>query len=248
MSYGRSKYDERTKLLGLKSDYKADTLALQAKAGYVLGSFAPEAGLRYMNVAEKAYTDFLGARVSGRTTQTWTAIAGLNAGKDFRFEKGTVSGRVSAAMTYDLTQGGANRTVSLVNGTSYIARGESMPRFGFEIGAGASYKLNEKTEIGLSYDGKYQNKYKFTTCRKYKGLEADAVVLIDVDKETFTGDNALIYYVGASRARLRLDVMVILSDEECRDILTNRLRYSGKIKKAKRDFASALNAVGSLRD
>lgn len=113
--------------------------------------------------------------------------------------------------------------------------------------------LTTKTEntsvlSGLSYNGKYQNKYKFTTCRKFKGLEADAVVLIDVDKETFTGDNTLIYYVGASRARLRLDVMVILSDEECRDILTNRLRYSGKIKKAKRDFASALNAVGSLRD
>ena len=88
--------------------------------------------------------------------------------------------------------------------------------------------LTTKTEStsvlsGLSYDGKYQNKYKFTTCRKYKGLEADAVVLIDVDKETFTGDNALIYYVGTSRARSRLDVMTILSDEECRDILTTRL-------------------------
>ena len=88
--------------------------------------------------------------------------------------------------------------------------------------------LTTKTEStsvlsGLSYDGKYQNKYKFTTCRKFKGLEADAVVLIDVDKETFTGDNALIYYVGTSRARLRLDLMTILSDEECRDILTTRL-------------------------
>ncbi len=159
LSYGRSKYDERTRMLGLKSDYKADTLALQAKAGYALEFFTPEAGLRYMNVAEKAYTDFLGARVSGRTTQTWTVVAGANAAKDFVFEKGTVSGRVSAALTYDLTQGGANRTVSLVNGTSYIVRGENMPRFGFEIGAGASYKLNEKTEIGVSYEGKFKKRY-----------------------------------------------------------------------------------------
>lgn len=159
LSYGRSKYDERTRMLGLKSDYKADTLALQAKAGYALEFFTPEAGLRYMNVAEKAYTDFLGARVSGRTTQTWTVVAGANAAKDFVFEKGTVSGRVSAALTYDLTQGGANRTVSLVNGTSYIVRGENLPRFGFEFGAGVSYKLNDKTEIGLSYDGKFKKRY-----------------------------------------------------------------------------------------
>ena len=159
LSYGRSKYDERTRMLGLKSDYKADTLALQAKAGYALEFFTPEAGLRYMNVAEKAYTDFLGARVSGRTTQTWTVVAGANAAKDFVFDKGTVSGRVSAAMTYDLTQGGANRTVSLVNGTGYIVRGENLPRFGFEFGAGASYKLNDKTEIGLSYDGKFKKRY-----------------------------------------------------------------------------------------
>ena len=73
------------------------------------------------------------------------------------------------------------------------------------------------------------------------------MILIDVDKDTFI-DDVLIYYVGASRARLRLDVMAILSDDDCSEILNTTLNYTGKIKKPKKDLAGALNAVGSLKD
>lgn len=103
--------------------------------------------------------------------------------------------------------------------------------------------LSEKTK-----DGKYRNKYLFTTVRKYKGLEADAVILIDIDKETFNEDNVLLYYVGASRARLRLDIITSMSDDDCIHVLEHALRYKGKIKKPKRDLASALYTVGSLND
>lgn len=37
-------------------------------------------------------------------------------------------------------------------------------------------------------DGMYKKKYKFSTCRKFKGLEADAVILVDVDEMTFNPD------------------------------------------------------------
>ena len=97
-------------------------------------------------------------------------------------------------------------------------------------------------------NGKYRGKYLFTTCRKFKGLEADAVVLADVDKTTFSDENVLIYYVGASRARLKLDIMAVLSDDDCEEILVNVLHYDGRIKKAKRDFSGAMNAIGSLND
>ena len=63
---------------------------------------------------------------------------------------------------------------------------------------------------------------RFTTCRKFKGLEADAVILVDVDKTTFTGNdgqNVLLYYVGTSRARLRLDVIAQLDDSDCLAVL-----------------------------
>ncbi|MBO4643444.1 MAG: autotransporter domain-containing protein [Alphaproteobacteria bacterium] len=157
--YGRSAYGEKTKLLGLQSDYKAETLFAQAMAGYAVDFFAPEAGLRYTNVNEKSYTDALGARINGKTLQTWTAVAGAAAAKDFRLEKGTISAQVKVALTYDLKQGEPDKTVSLANGTSYVVQGKNMKRFGSEIGAGVSYKLNGKTEIGVSYEGKFKKRY-----------------------------------------------------------------------------------------
>ena len=105
---------------------------------------------------------------------------------------------------------------------------------------------NESVLADKCKDGIYRNKYRFTTCRKFKGLEADAVILIDVDGDTFNSKNVLIFYVGTSRARLKLDVITKLSDEDCVDILKNNLEYTGKIKKPKRELASALNAIGSV--
>lgn len=94
--------------------------------------------------------------------------------------------------------------------------------------------------------GRYRNKYLFTTCRKFKGLEADVVVLVDVDKTTFEQDNVLLFYVGTSRARIKLEITAVLSDDDCKDILLSALNYHGKVRRAKRDLAGALNAIGSL--
>lgn len=97
-------------------------------------------------------------------------------------------------------------------------------------------------------DGIYRNKYRFTTCRKFKGLEADAIILIDVDNKTFNSENVLIYYVGTSRARLRLDIITQLTNDDCTDILKNVLNHTSKIHNPKRKLASALNATGSIAD
>lgn len=94
--------------------------------------------------------------------------------------------------------------------------------------------------------GMYRNKYLFTTCRKFKGLEADVVVLVDVDKTTFEQDNVLLFYVGTSRARIKLEITAVLSDDDCKDILLFALNYQGKVRRAKKDLAGALNAIGSL--
>ena len=91
---------------------------------------------------------------------------------------------------------------------------------------------------------------RFTTCRKCKGLEADAVILVDVDKTTFTGNdgqNVLLYYVGTSRARLRLDVIAQLDDSDCLAVL-EALGKAGKAKRPRRDLARALNAVAQIAD
>lgn len=106
----------------------------------------------------------------------------------------------------------------------------------------------EKASILSDYvnNGKYRNKYLFTTCRKFKGLEADVVVLLDVDKSTFEQDNVLIFYVGTSRARIKLEIAAILSDDDCKEILASTLNYQGKVRRAKKDFAGALNAIGTI--
>lgn len=75
----------------------------------------------------------------------------------------------------------------------------------------------------------------FTTCRKFKGLEADAIILIDVNYNTICDQNKL-FYVGASRARLDLFILCNLSDDECVKVIQE---YGSFVKKndPKRTFA-----------
>lgn len=61
------------------------------------------------------------------------------------------------------------------------------------------------------YDG---HKYKVSTCIKFKGLEADAIVLIDLDKYSFAGKRGMEFYVGTSRAKIRLDIICQLSFDD----------------------------------
>lgn len=61
-------------------------------------------------------------------------------------------------------------------------------------------------------------KYLFTTCRKFKGLEADVVILIDVDSNSLGANDDKNLYVGASRAKFELGIVAILSENECKEI------------------------------
>lgn len=82
---------------------------------------------------------------------------------------------------------------------------------------------------------------RFTTCRKFKGLEADAVILVDVEEDTFRDRNVLLYYVGTSRARLRLDIVTTIHDDACVRVL-ELLGKGDKVRRPMRDLAKALNA------
>ena len=93
----------------------------------------------------------------------------------------------------------------------------------------------------------YISKKLFTSCRKYKGLEADAVILVDIDEETFEEENVLRFYVGASRARVRLEMVCAMDELECTKTLEEKLNYHKKIKKPMREFAYALNALPDIQ-
>ena len=70
-------------------------------------------------------------------------------------------------------------------------------------------------------DRKQANKVLFTTVRKFKGLEADVVICIDVDEDTFSNDtNRSLFYVGSSRAKTWLDIITTTSQEALASAIT----------------------------
>ena len=107
-------------------------------------------------------------------------------------------------------------------------------------------KTEDKSVLTGKLTDKKFCKKRFTTCRKFKGLEADAVILIDIDAETFEGKNVLRFYVGASRARLRLELVTRMDDEACSYFLSDIIHYTKKIKNPKKDLSVALNAFPEI--
>ena len=159
LGYGRSDYDDKAKLSGMKNSYKADTFSVRVAAGYDMGILTPEAALRFTAVRQNAYTDDLGARVSAKNLNTTTAVVGAKAGKDFAAGKYTVLPEMKAALTYDLTRPNEDRTVTLPDGSSYVAAGEHLNRLGVEVGAKAAVRLTNEVELSLSYDGAFKEHY-----------------------------------------------------------------------------------------
>lgn len=68
-------------------------------------------------------------------------------------------------------------------------------------------------------DYEYKNKkIPFTTCRKFKGLEADKIIIVDVTRNMLSEDNK-VFYVGTSRARLELCILADISAEDATAIV-----------------------------
>lgn len=99
-------------------------------------------------------------------------------------------------------------------------------------------------------NGKYKGRIAFTTCRRFKGLEADNVILVDVNEKTFRSDDVMLYYVGTSRARTGLCIVTNLDDEACTSILTGKFDYPADkpIKNPKGKLADKLNAIRMKTD
>lgn len=75
--------------------------------------------------------------------------------------------------------------------------------------------LSGMTSVG-SYRLKHADENRgilFTTAKKYKGLEADTVIMIDISQESFSNDEQRrVYYVGTSRAKHVLDFVAVLPE------------------------------------
>jgi hypothetical protein len=92
-------------------------------------------------------------------------------------------------------------------------------------------------------DSKYNYKrgyVEFTTCRKFKGLESDVIIMVDIDKDTFDDEGEQLMYVGTSRARFKLSCIVNMSESECLKIMEDReIKHNRNTLKS---FATAFNA------
>ena len=87
--------------------------------------------------------------------------------------------------------------------------------------------------------------YRLTTVRKFKGLEADAIILIDVEKSAFLDENNLMFYVGASRARFYLDIVCAMNESQCGQVME---KMTGSVpKRPMKAFASKLNSILSVK-
>ena len=104
----------------------------------------------------------------------------------------------------------------------------------------------EESSILADYcsDSKYKNKrgyVKFTTCRKFKGLESDVIIVVDVDKNTFSDKlGEQLMYVGTSRARFKLCCIIDMTESDCEELMKKRnIKYNRNIFKS---FSTAFNA------
>lgn len=159
LGFGRSDYDDATRVAGMKSSFRADTYSARVAAGYDAGILTPEAALRFVSVRQKAYTDALGARVAAKNLNTATAVAGAKAGKTFAVGKYGVSSELRLAAAYDIARPNEGRAVTLPDGSSYVAAGEHLKRLGAEIGAKAALRLSNDVEVSLTYDGAFKEHF-----------------------------------------------------------------------------------------
>ena len=88
--------------------------------------------------------------------------------------------------------------------------------------------ITEKIADGRSYYF-LDRVYPLSTYRRFKGLDADGVILVDVSKDSFIGPtDGMVYYEATSRAKKRLGIVLSMTDAECAEVIEH-LRTLGRI-------------------
>ncbi len=160
--YGHSRYDEKTRLTEMESNYTADAVSAQMAVGYDFGAFSPEAALRFTNIRQNAYTDALGARLKKSIQNTWTGVVGAKLSNDYYLNFAPsigVTPELKVAATYDFNQDNDDRTVVLPDLSEYRVKGDPLDKFGVEAGAGLAIAFGRGGELSLKYEGRFKKDY-----------------------------------------------------------------------------------------
>lgn len=100
--------------------------------------------------------------------------------------------------------------------------------------------INRVGNYKLTIDKREGRSVLFTTARKFKGLESNIVIIIDMNESTFTHHvNVMLMYVASSRAKVKLDLFFIGNDTEYREMLKTAIDEEIKFPELK--FKQKLN-------
>lgn len=166
-SYGWSDYKEKKSIADylVRAKYDVNTLGMQVMTGYEFWApygvkFVPELGMRYLYLDQDDYTDSLGIRITGRTSDVLTAVFGAKISQPWVVGYRTIiTPELRIATTYDMKRPDADSVVSLPNGQSYEVSGRPMKRLGVEIGAGVTAEVSDKTDVSANYEGHFRDHY-----------------------------------------------------------------------------------------
>ena len=164
-SYTWGRYDEhRYATTDVSGKYDVNTIALQAMTGYDIHmdalTFTPEAGLRYMNIDQKAYTDSIGSHIAGNSSDIFTGVLGAKAVYDWNITDNILlKPQVRAAITYDFVRDNATAVMSLANGSVIATDSKALKRFGTEFAVGLTTDIADNLEMGIFWEGKFRNDY-----------------------------------------------------------------------------------------
>lgn len=79
-----------------------------------------------------------------------------------------------------------------------------------------------------------RKRYRMTTAQRFKGLEATAIIMVDLKPDSFAGKNGMVFYVGASRAKLFLDFVAVIPEGEYKNVIQSVKETEPVNKSAKR--------------
>ena len=165
-SYTWGSYDEHKYVAGsdISADYDVNSIALQAMTGYDIKAnaftFTPEAGLRYMNIHQKSYTDSVDNHVKENKSDILTGVFGLKTVMDWEVSKSVVlKPELRAAVTYDFVHDDATSVMTMANGSVVSVEGKALKRFGTEFGAGFLTDIGDNIELGIFWEGKFREDY-----------------------------------------------------------------------------------------
>lgn len=107
-----------------------------------------------------------------------------------------------------------------------------------------TFETEQKSFMESEVDGGMYRKCRFTSCRKFKGLESDAIILVDFTEQTLLR-TPFLFYVGASRARIRLEIVTDMDNARCRNLL-EKISDKKDVRRPMRELASLLNCTAIL--